>query len=87
MLRRVITLRLGSSGREPAALDLDPPAHRELARRLAEESIVLLANDRGALPLAAGGNYAMVGPLAADDLQRRCRRAHRRHPRDHHQAR
>ena len=32
-------------------LDLDPPAHRELARRLAEESVVLLANRAGALPL------------------------------------
>jgi beta-xylosidase len=57
-----------AGGCEPAALDLDPPAHRELARRLAEQSIVLLANDGGALPLAAGGNYAVVGPLAADPL-------------------
>ena len=51
-----------------AALDFDPPGHRDLARQLAERSIVLLANDAGALPLAAGGNYAVVGPLAADPL-------------------
>ncbi|MEU5880061.1 glycoside hydrolase family 3 N-terminal domain-containing protein [Spirillospora sp. NPDC047279] len=43
---------------------LDPPEHRRLARRLAEESVVLLAND-GGLPLAAGG-IALVGPLADD---------------------
>lgn len=32
---------------------LDPPEHRALARRLAEESVVLLAND-GTLPLGGG---------------------------------
>src|ERR1700722_3122148 len=48
--------------------DFDPPANRDLARKLAERSIVLLANDGGSLPLAARGNYAVVGPLAADPL-------------------
>jgi beta-xylosidase len=57
-------------------IDLDPPAHRALARRLAEESVVLVANN-GALPLApaspAGlrqreGRVAVVGPLADDPL-------------------
>lgn len=49
---------------EPEAIDLDSPAHREVALRLAEESIVLLAND-GALPLAAGARrIAVVGPNA-----------------------
>jgi len=51
-----------------AAPDLDPPEHRELARRLAEESVVLLANPAGALPLAAGARVAVVGPLADDPL-------------------
>ncbi|MFF5264292.1 glycoside hydrolase family 3 N-terminal domain-containing protein [Actinomadura viridis] len=45
--------------------DLDPPAHRALARRLAEESVVLLADD-GALPLPATGRIALAGPLADD---------------------
>jgi beta-xylosidase len=34
-----------------AAPDLDPPAHRAIARRLAEESVVLLANPGGVLPV------------------------------------
>jgi beta-xylosidase len=47
------------------APDLDPPHARALARELAEESVVLLAND-GTLPLAAGARIAVVGPLADD---------------------
>ena len=55
-------------------IDLDPPAQRALARRLAEESVVLLANDGGALPLAPAGRegdpgrVAVIGPLADDPL-------------------
>jgi beta-xylosidase len=51
---------------EAAPALLDPPEHRDLARRLAEESVVLLAND-GALPLTAG-RVALAGPLADDPL-------------------
>jgi beta-xylosidase len=47
-----------------APADLDPPELRGLARRLAEESIVLLAND-GVLPLRAR-RVALAGPLADD---------------------
>ncbi|WP_029252737.1 beta-glucosidase [Paraoerskovia marina] len=52
----------------PAVVDLDPPGHRAIARRLAEESVVLLAND-GVLPLVAPGRpaparVAVVGPNA-----------------------
>ncbi|XRQ09005.1 beta-glucosidase [Actinomadura welshii] len=43
----------------------DPPEHRELARRVAEESIVLLEND-GTLPLSGRGRVALTGPLAVD---------------------
>ena len=42
---------------------LDSPAHRTLARRLANESMVLLKND-GVLPLKAVKNILLVGPLA-----------------------
>lgn len=49
----------------PASVDLDAPADRALARRLAEESVVLLSND-GILPLSpsAGARIAVIGPNA-----------------------
>jgi beta-glucosidase len=43
--------------------ELNSPAHRQLARHLAEESMVLLKND-GALPLKSVKRIAVVGPLA-----------------------
>jgi beta-xylosidase len=53
----------------PAAdLDLDPPAQRDIARRLAEESVVLVANGRRALPLPKTARIAVIGPLADDPL-------------------
>jgi beta-glucosidase-like glycosyl hydrolase len=78
-LRRVLAqkARLGllDPGYDPAAgvdldsIDLDPPAHRALAARLAEESVILLGND-GTLPLDAGAlagrEVAVVGPNADD---------------------
>jgi beta-xylosidase len=56
-----------------ATPDLDPPGQRDIARRLAEESVILVKNapraDGGAtLPLAAGARVAVVGPLADDPL-------------------
>lgn len=38
--------------------------HRELALEAARESLVLLKNDRGLLPLARNGTIAVIGPLA-----------------------
>jgi beta-xylosidase len=49
-------------------IDLDPPGHRALARRLAEESVVLLANQGQALPLDPAARIAVVGPLADDPM-------------------
>jgi beta-glucosidase len=43
---------------------IDSPAHRQLARRTADEATVLLKNQNGALPLRPGGKVAVVGPLA-----------------------
>ncbi|MDO0912438.1 glycoside hydrolase family 3 N-terminal domain-containing protein [Streptomyces sp. DT2A-34] len=55
---------------EPATapLDLDSPANRALARRVAEESVVLLDNPDGILPLPPDARIAVVGPRAADAL-------------------
>jgi beta-xylosidase len=68
----------GADGSAGTVLDLDPPGHRGLARRLAEESVVLLANPelpgqeipgRGAaLPLRSDASIAVIGPLADDPL-------------------
>jgi beta-glucosidase len=61
------------AGDPPTGIDLNPAGHQDIARRLAAESVVLLAND-GVLPL--GGNspvrrVAVVGPNAdrAEALQ------------------
>jgi len=43
--------------------ELDSPAHRKLALKLAEESMVLLKND-GVLPLKNAKHIAVIGPLA-----------------------
>ncbi|GAB3347254.1 glycoside hydrolase family 3 N-terminal domain-containing protein [Micromonospora halotolerans] len=47
----------------PRTVDLDSPEHRSIARRLAEESVVLVAN-QGVLPLPAGRRVAVIGPNA-----------------------
>ncbi|WP_146906559.1 beta-glucosidase family protein [Cellulomonas aerilata] len=50
----------------PAHVDLDTPRHRDIARRLAEESVVLLSND-GLLPLRLtdpAARVAVIGPNA-----------------------
>jgi beta-xylosidase len=62
---------------ERAAIDLDPAEHRDVARLLAEESVVLLANGPAAgwpaerqdvLPLRPTARLALIGPLADDPL-------------------
>ncbi|WP_341716114.1 glycoside hydrolase family 3 N-terminal domain-containing protein [Micromonospora sp. FIMYZ51] len=45
------------------SIDLDSPEHRAIARRLAEESIILVSNQE-ILPLPAGRRVAVIGPNA-----------------------
>jgi beta-xylosidase len=50
-------------------VDLDPPENRQLARRIAEEAVVLLSNDGGLpMPPAEVQRIAVVGPNAHDAL-------------------
>ncbi|MDG4800917.1 glycoside hydrolase family 3 C-terminal domain-containing protein [Micromonospora sp. WMMD980] len=67
-VRRILSvrLRLGDldpPGHDPYADVVNCPAHRELAREAARQSIVLLGND-GLLPLAPETRVAVLGPLA-----------------------
>jgi beta-glucosidase len=43
---------------------VDRPEHDALALKVAQESIVLLKNERGLLPLAKAGTVAVIGPNA-----------------------
>src|SRR5699024_12034075 len=58
------------AGATGEAIDLDSAENRAFARRMAEESIILLDNPEGVLPLAApadGGapaSIALIGPAA-----------------------
>src|SRR5262245_46775329 len=56
-------LDAGWKAPQPSNVDFDPPAGRALARRVAEESVVLLSND-GVLPLRSGAKVALVGAQA-----------------------
>lgn len=69
VLRQKVALGLLDEQWQPVpsgdAPDLDPPASRDLARRMAERSVVLLAND-GVLPLGDHRRIAVVGPSAVE---------------------
>ncbi|MCG7207242.1 glycoside hydrolase family 3 N-terminal domain-containing protein [Streptomyces arenae] len=72
VLRQKVELGLLDAEFDPEAdfegpVDLDPPAHRAIARELAEQSIVLLDNPDGHLPLDPDTrSVALVGPCADD---------------------
>jgi beta-glucosidase len=51
---------------ERAHRDVLTPENREVARQMAEESLVLLKNENSLLPLPKSGKIAVIGPLADD---------------------
>jgi len=51
---------------ERARREILTPENRKAAREIAEQSFVLLKNDRQILPLRKSGVIVVVGPLAAD---------------------
>lgn len=63
VLRQKVELGVLSPAPRPDTVELDPPASRAVARRIAEESVILLANS-GVLPLAGATRIALVGPNA-----------------------
>lgn len=67
VLRQKIELGMLDPEYDPTSLgdsvDLDSPRNRDIARRVAEQSIVLAQND-GVLPLAPDARIALVGPCA-----------------------
>ena len=73
-LERLLTARyrLGELDNKPTQWDalhdaiVEGPDHLALARKMARESIVLLQNRDGLLPLADGTRIALVGPNADD---------------------
>ncbi|MDR0283483.1 MAG: glycoside hydrolase family 3 C-terminal domain-containing protein [Propionibacteriaceae bacterium] len=71
-LERVLTqkaeLGLLDAGWAPAPtpVDLDSAANRALAAELAEQSVILLANPRGLLPVRPDARLTVIGPVADD---------------------
>lgn len=56
--------RIGSAEDDPKDVNAESRLHREAARTVARESIVLLENKEQTLPLHKRGTIALVGPLA-----------------------
>jgi beta-glucosidase len=61
-------LRMGKAEDDPADVRADDRLHREPAREIARDTIVLLENRNQTLPLKKQGTIALVGPLADSGL-------------------
>jgi beta-glucosidase len=77
ILRVKFALGLFDEGRSPLAdrklhARFGSPEHRALARRAVRESLVLLKNERRALPLSRAARRILVAGKNADDLGRQC---------------
>ena len=56
--------RIGAAKDDPQDVNAESRLHREAARAVARESIVLLENNHRTLPLNKRGSIALIGPLA-----------------------
>ncbi|MFW6365610.1 MAG: glycoside hydrolase family 3 C-terminal domain-containing protein, partial [Spirochaetota bacterium] len=65
-VRRVLELVMKSTQVKTEKYTFDTDAHHELARRTAEESMVLLRNEENILPLKGDANVAVIGDMARD---------------------
>ena len=67
LLRAMFGVGLMGPTRPPLPAPLGPESaeHQNLARKLAQESLVLLKNDKSVLPLRAPKTLAVIGPNAA----------------------
>uniref|UniRef100_A0A9E8CPE9 Periplasmic beta-glucosidase n=1 Tax=Bosea sp. NBC_00436 TaxID=2969620 RepID=A0A9E8CPE9_9HYPH len=61
-------LRMGKQEDDPADVRANDRLHREPAREIARDSIVLLENRNQTLPLKKQGTIALIGPLADSGL-------------------
>jgi len=77
ILRVKLALGLFDAGRSPLAdralqASFGSPGHRDVARRAVRESLVLLKNDKRALPLSKSAKRIHVAGKSADDLGNQC---------------
>jgi beta-glucosidase len=77
-VRRILRAKFEAGAFEAKAVDpelsaaLGSPAHRDVARECVRESLVLLKNETGALPLSKKAKHILVVGKGADDLGRQC---------------
>ncbi|TYP74603.1 beta-glucosidase [Paenibacillus methanolicus] len=63
-VRRILTVVFRAVDSRRPETTFDPDAHHALAREVARESMVLLKNEDGILPLAKAGAIAVIGAMA-----------------------
>ena len=56
--------RIGNASEDPRDVNAESRLHRQAAREVARQSLVLLENRNAVLPLAKAATIALVGPLA-----------------------